>query len=77
LFNLASDPDYEDTISFGPNGSGMFINNKLKFIRNVMKTHFKAKKFASIVRQLNSYGFQATTTEDRKHIFDHPHFTRD
>ena len=42
-----------------------------------MKLHFKAKNFASIVRQLNSYGFQATILRDRKQVFNHPFFIRD
>ena len=77
VFRLASDPDNQDMISFGPNGFGLIIKQQLKFVKNVMQQHFKAKKFGSMVRQLNSYGFQSSTQDDRKLIFNHPNFIRD
>ena len=77
MYRLASDPQNEDVISFGPNGLGIFIKNKFSFVRNVMRLHFRAKNFASIVRQLNSYGFQGNVQKDRKLLFSHPFFIKD
>lgn len=76
LYRLASDPDYQDIVCFGPNDSGVCFMDKQQFVRNLLGVQFKAKKFTSLIRQLNNYEFRGATI-NRKKVFQHPAFIRD
>lgn len=75
LFKLASDPDYQDTICFGPNDTGICFKNKVSFKKNILGKHIKAKKLSSVIRQLNKHNFNSIKMKPL--TLHHPAFIKD
>eukprot|EP00292_Cryptomonas_paramecium_P022077 CAMPEP_0113675100 /NCGR_PEP_ID=MMETSP0038_2-20120614/7810_1 /TAXON_ID=2898 /ORGANISM="Cryptomonas paramecium" /LENGTH=165 /DNA_ID=CAMNT_0000591801 /DNA_START=233 /DNA_END=727 /DNA_ORIENTATION=- /assembly_acc=CAM_ASM_000170 len=77
LLKMLSDPDCNDTIQYGTDGTTLLVVDSSLFATKVLPRFFKHSNFASFVRQLNLYGFHKTTQDPDVCEFQHKYFRRD
>ena len=78
LYSIVTNPKLKNTITFGPDDSGIAIINKDKFITNVLSKRFKASKYVWFTRQLTGYGFQRIADHGLSDVtwYRHPWFLK-
>jgi HSF-type DNA-binding len=57
MMEILSCQEYDDVLSWIPNGSAFIIYKKKKFLAEVLPKYFKQTKFTSFTRKLNRWGF--------------------
>lgn len=57
LYEIISDPNNINIISWLPHGRGFTIHDKLQFGSNVLPRHFEGAKFTSFTRRLKRWNF--------------------
>ncbi|KAK9901681.1 hypothetical protein WJX75_008201 [Coccomyxa subellipsoidea] len=57
-YEMVSDPDLKDIISWSKDGHSFTVWNHSEFENNVLPKKFKHQNFSSFVRQLNTYNFR-------------------
>ena len=62
-------------IHWSSDGEALVITSPTEFLK-ILPKHFKARSFASFVRQLNMYDFHKVRGYKQVHVFRHPFFTR-
>uniref|UniRef100_G1PTA0 HSF-type DNA-binding domain-containing protein n=1 Tax=Myotis lucifugus TaxID=59463 RepID=G1PTA0_MYOLU len=58
LWTLVSDPDTDTLICWSPSGDSFHVYDQGQFSKEVLPKYFKHNNMASLMRQLNMYGFQ-------------------
>jgi len=74
-FEIFSNPEYEETCSFSPNGDTIVIKKVPEFC-SILPLHFKHENFQSFVRQLNMYDFHKTAQDPTSHEWQHSYFRK-
>jgi len=73
---ILSIQEYEDIISWLPNGKSFLINDKKK-LNDVLSCHFQGIKYDSFIRKLNRWGFRITKIRSSTSACAHELFVRD
>ncbi|XP_067142548.1 heat shock factor protein-like [Centruroides vittatus] len=61
LWKIVEDPETDDLISWGSDGTSFVIKNQTRFSKELLPLYFKHGNMTSFVRQLNMYGFRKMT----------------
>ncbi|XP_077503462.1 uncharacterized protein LOC144113933 isoform X3 [Amblyomma americanum] len=65
LWKLVEDEECNDLISWNSNGQSFIIHNQTQFAKELLPLYFKHNNMASLIRQLNIYGFRKVTNTDQ------------
>ncbi|KAL3181028.1 hypothetical protein MRX96_037088 [Rhipicephalus microplus] len=83
LWKLVEDEKYNNLISWSSTGQSFIIHNQTQFAKELLPLYFKHNNMASLIRQLNMYGFHKVANinqglrSDREEIeFFHSSFIR-
>lgn len=76
LFNILSDPQHEQIISWSDSGLSFNIKKIPEFSTTVLPQYFKHKNFSSFVRQLNMYDFHKERDTGEVQVYAHPCFLK-
>eukprot|EP00127_Corallochytrium_limacisporum_P004938 Clim_evm12s195 gene=Clim_evmTU12s195 len=57
IFKLVNDPQLDDLICWAKDGKSVVIYDQNRFVQDFLPTHFRHRRMASFIRQLNLYGF--------------------
>lgn len=57
-FKMLQNSEYEDIVGWNSMGTSLVINNRARFIEEVLPVEFSHKNLSSFIRQLNLYGFK-------------------
>ncbi|XP_011691725.1 PREDICTED: heat shock factor protein 1-like isoform X2 [Wasmannia auropunctata] len=84
LWIMLQKPEYNDWISWSPNGDSLIVKNQEVFTKK-LSNYFKHRKMPSFVRQLNMYGFHKKVSPEMGGLkcdkdemeFANPYFRRD
>ena len=57
LYEVLNNPDYEDAVTWAPDGNGLSILKPTQFTATVLHNHFTRIKLESFTKQLLNYGF--------------------
>jgi len=76
LHQLLESNEFDEIISWHPNGRSFILHDAQGFVDSVMPLYFKQTKFRSFQRQLNLYNFKRITSGPDKGGYYHPMFLR-
>ncbi|KAL1439802.1 hypothetical protein MTO96_009651 [Rhipicephalus appendiculatus] len=65
LWKLVEDEKCNDLISWSSNGQSFIIHNQTQFAKELLPLYFKHNNMASLIRQLNMYGFRKVANIDQ------------
>ena len=57
LFQILSNPDYQNCISWLPHGRSWKVHEPKKFEKEIIPLYFRQSSYASFLRQVNGWGF--------------------
>ena len=77
LFELLESHEFDEIISWQPDGRSFILHDALGFVDLVMPLYFKQTKFRSFQRQLNLYDFKRIESGYQMGGYYHPMFLRD
>jgi len=64
LWKMVNNPDADNLIAWGEDGSSFIIKNQSEFTKTMLPYYYKHSNMASFVRQLNMYGFHKVMSVD-------------
>jgi len=67
LHKILSQPNFENAITWLPNGRAFKIKNPEIFMQKVLPAHFRSSNYSSFKRQLNQWGFRRITHNQYYH----------
>lgn len=76
LFEILSDEENSDIISWMPHGRGWKVHDSKRFELEIIPKHFKLTKFSSFTRQVNAWGFRKVSNGVDKGCFYHEFFLK-
>lgn len=77
LYKILESREFDDIISWQPNGRSFILHDTQGFVDSVMPKYFKQSKFRSFQRQLNLYEFERIIFGPDTGGYFHPKFLRD
>ena len=79
LMTILDDPQYEDALTWMPDGKAFTIKNHKKFTQDLMPKLFNIRNMSSFVRKLGRWGFSRVHEKETRNsdIFKHPNFHKD
>jgi len=77
LITILEDPQHTRIISWTPCGKCVFLKDLAKITSEILPKYFNHSKIATLVRQLNYYGFKKLSSGTGQHIYSNPNFQKD
>lgn len=77
IFQLVSDTNTNNIVSWSDNGKNFTIWNAHAFQKQILPQFFKHNNLCSFIRQLNTYGFHKVSSPSENLQFSHPYFQKD
>jgi len=77
LFEIVSNPNYQDIISWLPHGQGFQIHEKQLFAKRILPDYFDGTKFTSFTRRLKRWSFVRVSRGPELGAYYNKNFIRD